>query len=151
MNSKEAKDFIVQEAVVQASLESVSLSDLERRMMYFVENDPFSCKDPLTLNDEFEAQYDTDEYEAKLGLLLQHAYERLKKENPEKIPQWNQAFQILSEGDHYLPVMWRNSPVLWHSSPAAAASPSVSNRVVLWVVGLLVAMVLVALAFVASK
>jgi len=132
MNAKEAKDFIVQETVVQASLDSVSLSDLERRMMYFVENDPSSCKDPLTLNDEFEKQYDTDEYEAKMGLLLQHAYERLKKENPEKIPQWNQAFQILRGGDHYLPVMWRNRP-------ATAVSPSVGDRVLLWVVGLLVA------------
>ena len=84
MNTKEAKDFLVQESAEQAVLENVSLSDVERRMMYFTENDPASCDNPLELNQEFEAQYDTVEYEAKMSLLLDHAYDRLTVEKPGK-------------------------------------------------------------------
>ena len=145
MNTKEAKDFIVQETVVQSSLESISLSDLERRMMYFSENDPVSCSDPLNLNEKFQEQYDTDEYETKMSLLLQHAYERLKKENPEKISRWNQALQILNEGDHYLLVLWPHSPATIPSPPS-----SIRDRVLLLVIGLLIAMG-VLLAFLALK
>lgn len=65
VNAKEAKDFLVEQAAQQAALEKVPLSNVEKRMMYFVENDPSSCEDPLALNDEFEAQCDTAEYEAR--------------------------------------------------------------------------------------
>lgn len=105
MNVKEAKDFLVQQATEQAALENVPLSDLEKRMMYFVENDPASCPDPLELNEEFEAQYDSHQYEAKVGGLLRRAHKRLKKEDPAKIRNWGEAARTLSRGDHYLPVM----------------------------------------------
>jgi hypothetical protein len=106
VNAKEAKDFLVEQAVEQAALEKVPLSDVEKRMMYFVENDPSSCEDPLALNDEFEAQCDTAEYEAKMSRLLHHAYERLKVESPDRVRNWKDAIRLLSRGDHYLPVLW---------------------------------------------
>ncbi|MGA3294463.1 MAG: hypothetical protein ABSE45_10835 [Candidatus Acidiferrales bacterium] len=34
MNTKQAKDFLVQQTAEQASVENVPLSDLEKRMMY---------------------------------------------------------------------------------------------------------------------
>ena len=105
MHSLEAKDFLVKETVKQAALEGAPFSDLERRMMYFVENEEMR-EDPLKLNDEFEAQYDSDEYEAKVSKLMHHAYARVKKENPEAARRWNEALQVLSMGDHYLPVLW---------------------------------------------
>jgi hypothetical protein len=110
MNTKDAKDFLVQQATEQAALEGMSLSDLERRMMYFVENDETSCADPLALNDEFEAQYESADYEAKMGRLLRHAYKRLKAESPQKIREWDEAIRLLSKGDHYLPVLWDTKP-----------------------------------------
>lgn len=106
MNAKEAKDFLVQQTAEQAALERVSLSDLEKRMMYFVENDPTSCANPLELNDEFEAQYDTTEYEGKIARLLHHAYRRLKADDPERTRTWDDALRTLYNGDHYLPVLW---------------------------------------------
>jgi hypothetical protein len=33
---------------------------------------PASCDDPIKLSDEFEAQYETKEYEAKISRLLRH-------------------------------------------------------------------------------
>jgi hypothetical protein len=110
MQVREAKDFLVQEAAKQASIEGVPLSDLEKRMMYFTENEEMP-EDPIALNDEFEAKYDSDEYEAKISGLLHRAYARIKKENPEAAHQWKQAIRDISKGDHYLPVLWGRSSV----------------------------------------
>lgn len=105
MDTKRAKEVLVQQVVEQAALESVPLSDLEKRMMYFTESDPATCENPIELNDEFEAQYDTDEYERKISRLLHDAHKRLKDENGEKLRNWNEAVRILRKGDHYVLVM----------------------------------------------
>jgi hypothetical protein len=110
MTPKEAKEFLVQQTAEQAALDGVSLSDLEKRMMYFVENDPASCANPLELNEEFEAQFDTTEYETKIARLLHNAYRRLKTEDPDKVNRWNQSIRTLNSGDHYLPVLWSTNP-----------------------------------------
>ena len=101
MHVGEAKDFLVKQAVEQARLEGVPLSDLERRMMYFTEG-PEAIEDPVSLNEEFEKQYDTIEYEAKLTKLLANAHRRLKTESPASVTEWNKAIETLQEGDHYL-------------------------------------------------
>jgi hypothetical protein len=101
MNVREAKDFLVQQAVEQAFLEHVPFSDLEKRMMYFTETG--ECpEDPIELNSAFEAEYDSAEYEKKVSTLLRHAFLRLKKENPQSIRTWNAAIQELQKGDHYI-------------------------------------------------
>ena len=81
------------------------LADVEKRMMYFTESDAASCDSPIELNDEFEAQCDTKEYETKISRLLHDAYRRLKEENPERMRNWDQAIRTLRKGDHYLLVM----------------------------------------------
>lgn len=106
MNAKEAKDFLVEQTMAQAALENVPVSDLEKEMMYFTESDPTSCANPLELNEKFEAEYDTPEYEVKIGRLLRHAYKRLKAEDPVKKSIWDDAVRTLKEGDHYLLVLW---------------------------------------------
>jgi hypothetical protein len=100
----EAKDFLVQQTAEQAALENVPLSDLEERMMYFTETG--ECPEgPIALNDAFEAQYDTDEYEAKISKLMHHAHSRIKKDNPEAARKWNEAIRQLSKGDHYILIL----------------------------------------------
>jgi len=54
MNTKEAKDFLADQAAQQAALDRTPLSGLEWRMMYFTESNPDSCDDPVIPNDEFE-------------------------------------------------------------------------------------------------
>ena len=105
MNTKQAKDFLVDQTVQQAELEGVPLADIEKKMMYFTESDAASCDNPIELNDVFEAEYETNEYESKISRLLHHAYRRLKEENPEDVRNWNQALRTLRKGDHYLLVM----------------------------------------------
>jgi hypothetical protein len=108
MNSRQAKDFLGQQVVEQAALERLPFSDLEKRMMYFTESDPSSCEDPLRLNDEFEAHYDTSEYEAKIAGLLQRAYVRLQDQKQKDL--WDEAVSELSKGDHYLLVLLDQKP-----------------------------------------
>jgi hypothetical protein len=105
LNTKQAKDFLVEQTVEQAALEGVPLNDVEKMMMCFTESDPSSCDNPIELNYEFEAQCETKEYEAKISRLLHHAYKRLKKENPERVRNWDQAIRTLRKGDHYVLVM----------------------------------------------
>jgi hypothetical protein len=105
MQIREAKDFLVQETARQAGIEGVPLSELEKRMMYFTESG-YVPEDPIALNEEFEAQYDTDEYEAKIAKLLHHAYQRARKENDETLRRFDSAIKSLRRGDHYLLVMW---------------------------------------------
>jgi hypothetical protein len=108
MNSRQAKDFLVQQVTKQAAFEREPLSDLETRMMYFTESDPSSCADPFTLNDEFEAQYDESEYEGKISGLLQRAYEGLDDQKQKDF--WGDAVSELRKGDHYLLVLLDEQP-----------------------------------------
>jgi hypothetical protein len=111
MRAREAKDFLVQQIAEQAQLDSVPLSDLEKRMMYFTESGEMP-EDPIQLNDEFEAQYDTKQYEAKIAKLLHRAYQRARKENDETRKRFDTAIKTLRRGDHYLLVMWDSRPGL---------------------------------------
>ena len=113
MNSKVAKDFLVQQTVEQAAIQGIPLSDLEMRMMYFTEWDD-SCENPIQLNEEFEAKCDTAEYEAKIASLLKNSYKRIKQENPETKRIWDEAIKKLSKEDHYILVLWRATPKSEH-------------------------------------
>jgi hypothetical protein len=110
MNTKQAKDFLVQQTAEQAALDGVALSEVEKKMMYFTESDPVSCEYPYEINDEFEAQCETAEYEGKISRLLRRAYDRLKQEDPERKRLWDQAIRKLREGDHYFLILWDAIP-----------------------------------------
>lgn len=114
VNTRAAKDYLVQQTTEQAALEHVPLADIEIRMMYFTESDPASCDNPIELNEEFERQYNTPDYEAKISRLLHHAYKRLKQEDPERARQWDKAIRVLRRGDHYFLVMWDMKPPTDH-------------------------------------
>src|SRR5258708_12488599 len=122
MRIREAKDFLVAQTAEQAALEGVPLSDLERRMMYFTESG-YVPEDPIKLNEEFEAEYDSDEYEAKISRLLHHAYGRLRKENDAVRKNWDLAIKCLRRSDHYLLAMWDLPPPTWTSLPPPLRLP----------------------------
>ena len=113
MNSKEAKDFLVEQTSQQAAIQGITLSDLEKRMMYFTEWDD-SGGNPIELNEQFESQYDTPRYETKIAGLMRNAHKRIKNENSETKGRWDEAIKVLSKGDHYILVLWRTSPPREH-------------------------------------
>jgi len=131
MQVREAKDFLVQETARQASLEGVQLSELEKRMMYFTESG-YVPEDPIALNEEFEAEYETEEYEAKIAELLGHAYKRVRKENGETRRRFGAAIKCLRRGDHYLLVMWDMRP------PSNSVGAPNRDIVIGWSLGALV-------------
>jgi hypothetical protein len=145
MDTKQAKDFLVAQAAEQAAIEGVPLSDLEKRMMYFTESDPASCPDPLALNDEFEAQFEMSEYEAKIFNLLDHARERLRKEDPTRTRHWNDAVGELEKGDHYILVL------LGLSGALAGAERTKHDFLKLILTAVLVATGFVLASFMAAK
>lgn len=105
MSSRQSTDFLVQQLVEQAALDGVTVSDLERRMLYFTET-PGECpEDPYDLNTEFEDAYDNAEYEQRMSGLFKRAYARLKSENPESRRQWDAAVKELRKGDFYILVL----------------------------------------------
>lgn len=109
MKVREAKDFLVQQIAEQALLDDVPLSDLEKRMLYFTEGRS-AVEDPVALNEEFEAQYDTAKFEKKISKLMYHAYKRLRNDGSASLMTWNEAIRCLKRGDHYLLVMWDSRP-----------------------------------------
>jgi hypothetical protein len=107
MNARQAKDFLVEQAVQQAALDHVPLSDIEKRMMYFTETDDSCPEDFIDLNNAFEAECDTEAYEKKMTRLLADAHLRIKRDDPEKLRQWNEALRALKQGDHYILILCR--------------------------------------------
>ena len=141
MKNKQAKDFLVQQVAEQAARESIPLTDIETKMMYFTENDPASCDNPAELNDQFEAKYDTAEYEIKISRLLHHASDRLKAEDPTGRRNWDEAIRTLRKGAHYLLVLWDLKP---RSDRPKGDSLKLLGAALLIVAGILVAVFLAA-------
>ena len=93
---EEAKEFLIAKVIAQAQRENVSLSDAERKMMYYsVEKS--SVADEIA--DQFQDE-DTD-YEEKIALLFRHA---LQYDKAEHVDYMN-ALRELKKEDHYLGVL----------------------------------------------
>jgi hypothetical protein len=101
---REALEYLVGRIVAGAKLEGISLSEVERKMLYFSETD-WTLPNILEVNKEFERLYDTVEYEAKIAGLIQRFLRRAEAENEREFDLWNKAEDKLREGDYYLLVM----------------------------------------------
>jgi hypothetical protein len=104
MQAREAKDFLVRQTEIQAAMDGVTLSDQEKKLMYFTEDEETE-EEPEEDSEEGVDDEDYD-YERKISGLLRGAYRRVKKENPEDRRLWDEAIRALSQGDHYLLVLW---------------------------------------------
>ena len=99
-----AKQFLISRVVEEAGIEQVSLSEVEKKMLYFTEVHP-SLPDIYEVNAEFERVYDSDEYEAKIAALLKNARDRDRQSSPSREQEWTDAFDALRKEDHYILVM----------------------------------------------
>lgn len=75
MNAVAAKLFLIARVIEQAELQQVLLSDVEKKMLCFIEVHP-SLPDIYEINAEFERNYDAAEYEDKVAALLRNARDR---------------------------------------------------------------------------
>ena len=103
-DSKAAKEFLVSQIVEEAQRESIPLSEIERKMLFSSEH-YWSLPDIMEVNAQFEKEYDSEEYEAKISELIRNAYDRTKKESQSETERWKEAIRMLRKEDHYLLVM----------------------------------------------
>lgn len=103
-SQQEAKEFLVAQIVLQAQRDGVSLTEVERKMLYFSETD-WTLSDISEVNEVFEREYDQDEYEKKISRVIREALKRARKESKESGDSWSDAVRLLRKGDHYLLVM----------------------------------------------
>jgi len=98
-STQDAKEFLIGQIVLQAQCDGISLTEVERKMLYFSETD-WTLPDIADVNDEFEREYDQDEYEKKIVSLIRNARKQANKDS-----SWSDALRLLRKGDHYLVVM----------------------------------------------
>ncbi len=103
-SQREAKEFLVAKIAEEAQREGVSLSDVERKMLYFSETD-WTPSDTMDVNDKFDREYDQDKYENKIRGLVGHLSQRIKREDRKEYDSFVDALRALSKGDHYILVM----------------------------------------------
>jgi hypothetical protein len=102
--AREAKEFLVSKIVAEAKSENVSLSETERKMLYFSET-RWTLPDIMEVNDKFHREYDRTEYENKIARLIRTATSRARQTNPQDFASWMSAIRKLKKEDHYISVM----------------------------------------------
>lgn len=99
--AREAKEFLIAEILEEARLQGTSLTELERKMLYFSESG-WTLPDMAEAALAFERLHDEDEYERKIANLIHLARQRARKMNDAR---WSTAIRKLRREDHYLQVM----------------------------------------------
>jgi hypothetical protein len=97
---REAKDYLASRISEEAGNEGVTLTEVERKMLYFTETG-WTLPDMKAVSAEFDRAYDGDEYERKIGALVRKI---LAREDTDQ-GSWDNAVTSLSRGDHYLLVL----------------------------------------------
>ena len=103
---REAKEFLISEIVAEAQSENVTLSEVERKMLYFTESG-WTLPDIMEVNEEFDREYDQAEYEHKIAKLVKKADKRIREGSREDYDRWWAAIRFLEREDHYISVMVR--------------------------------------------
>jgi len=98
---RDAKEYLIHRILAQADRDGVSLSDIERKMLYFSET-CWTLPDMMAVNQAFDEKYDQDEYENKIGQIVQ----RLREQpDYDRDGAWDEAVRRLRKEDHYLLVL----------------------------------------------
>jgi len=99
----------------EAERENVSVSNVERKMLYFSEQFD-TLPDMSEASDEFDKSFETYQYERKISKLIRQALKQDRKESPELLARWRKAIRTLGREDHYLSVMLDQARVKEHIS-----------------------------------
>jgi hypothetical protein len=101
-STRQAKDFLIDQILLEADREGVYLSTVERGMLEYseTENTPPNLGE---LNAEFDRDYDQREYEEKIASLIRNLLTNAGSKT--ELGRWERAVHALSNEDHYLLVM----------------------------------------------
>ena len=139
--AREAKEFLVDRIVREAQQEGVPLSEVERKMLYFSES-AWTLPDITEVNAAFDCEYNQEEYERKVAQLIGNAREKDRENDRDAFDDWTEAARTLRGEDHYLLVM---------IDAAGASARPPHDRLKLLGTALVIACVLVAVAFLAAR
>ncbi len=138
-SQSDAKKFLANKIAFEAECQGAPLSDVEKRLLLFSEQEPGS---EAGIPDDVLQDIDL-EYEKKITSLLKAAYKR-DHESPEMREQYEGAMQELDGNDHYLLVM--AAPVLRPSVMTLPAPRQASDLFIYFAIGLAVVAGIVAYA-----
>jgi hypothetical protein len=103
MDAGAAKQFLISKVVEQAESDHVQLSEVEKKMLHFTEVHP-TLPGIYEVNAEFDRDYNSNEYEAKIAKLLKRAHDH-DAQSPDREEQWKDALDARKKEDHYILVM----------------------------------------------
>ncbi len=143
---REAKEFLADKISQESGLEGAPLSDVERRLLLFSEQDPGSEQGIPE-----DMLYDTDfDWEARMTALLRQAWQR-DKADPAERQKYLDAMERLKSSDHYIQVI--AGPVFGGSFLGitnVSGLPVISlSRIALWSAAGIVLFAIIALVCVA--
>jgi hypothetical protein len=101
LSPRDAKEFFVEKINAQAAAESESLSDLERWMLGFSEEDPDFEVDPEKL-EKFEEEISEGEYEHRVAGLIRRRYFADVRADSSARSAYREAYAVLRRGDYTL-------------------------------------------------
>jgi hypothetical protein len=102
-DDREALDFVASQIAEQAQRDGVSLSEVERKMLYFSET-AWTLPEILDVSEEFDRDYDQNVYEKKISQLIKKAVNNARKQRDE-FEGWTEAIRRLSREDRFLLAM----------------------------------------------
>jgi hypothetical protein len=97
---REAKEYLIGQILAQADRDGVSLSDIERKMLYFSETG-WTLPNMMAVSEEFDQNCDQDEYEKKIGQVIRRVSDQPESDHD----SWDEAVNRLRAEDHYLLVL----------------------------------------------
>jgi hypothetical protein len=94
--SHEAKEFLVSRIVTQAQREGLSLSEIEKKMLYFSET-AWTLPDIREVSEAFDREYDQDEYEQKIGRLIRSFCSDASRNDRDDFEAWESAVRTVGQ------------------------------------------------------
>lgn len=104
VSDRQALDYLAGRIAAEAARENVPLSEVERKMLYFLETD-WTLPDMAAVSAEFDRTCDQKEYEQKISGLVRNIEAEGRQQNQEEEQTWDAAFEKLCDGDRYLLVL----------------------------------------------
>jgi hypothetical protein len=118
---REAKRFFIERIAAQAKREGAPLSSDEEWMLSFSESDPDFDGD-YDRAGAFDASVPASEYEAKIAGLALRAYQADFAADRSAYAEYKEAFNVLSQGDHYILIMLEQG-LGWSPTPPPRSAP----------------------------
>ena len=102
--TREAKEFLIERIVEQAQRDSIDLSEIERKMLYFSEVDE-TLPDMMEISAAFDLEYDQAAYEEKMASIIRNFVTWAKLHDTAALAQWKAAIKKLKSEDQYILVL----------------------------------------------